>query len=756
MSAPLQPNADDMLAHLEHLFGGFLDGKHDGLVEIAWSDPHKNAEGRYPIWQAQLFGTDQLEDAVAFAVEKNVVPNQDVYVGAALRKPISAPFARGKKEDFYAAPLVFVDLDDDDAGAQAKTRYRGCPPTCVVITGRTPNLRAQLWWRLEEPITDIPTLERQNKGLIANFSGDKSVFNADRVMRLAGSIAWPKKEKRVVERTELQTFQDRPPVALGRLAKAFPPADVAAPLLTHSPAPVAHGLAASFDAPLRSGVAPPPPPAPRAGGLFGGMPVDGPTSAGALIAQARSGMNWHDAVLHLTGHLVGIGLPDSLILGLADHLTLPGYTVDQTRAELRTMIVGGRQKWNKPNVDPAFDPETGEILQPGQEPTAPLRARRIGTIPLVDLPQREWILGERLIRKFVTATLAAPGVGKSTLTMQEMVAVATGDQRLTGDAVRVTGPTWIFNAEDPTDELIRRLAGIVRHFGLDPAVVGDRVFLNSGRDRRLIVARETDGNVVATPDVEALTEQIKENGIVAMTIDPFVRVHRVSENSNEAIDIVADLFAQVADRTGCAINLVHHTRKAAPGSNGGTPGDLDSARGASALGGAVRVAGTLGAMSERDAGELGVAPDERRWYVRLDDAKASMSPPAERARWFRRVSVDLPRSAAALGPLDSVGVLEPWAPPQPDAADADREANEMRALVLAAMIETGLSTVAAIARHLSDTRGESDKTWKKRITDAVGLPHASTDHEIDGERVRLWRIVKGRNRSDELVRQVVP
>ena len=47
MVAPiLTPNQDDMLAHLEHLFGGYLDGCQDGLVELAWTDPSPKDDGR--------------------------------------------------------------------------------------------------------------------------------------------------------------------------------------------------------------------------------------------------------------------------------------------------------------------------------------------------------------------------------------------------------------------------------------------------------------------------------------------------------------------------------------------------------------------------------------------------------------------------------------------------------------------------------------------------------------------------------------
>jgi hypothetical protein len=32
------PNIDAMREHLEHMFGGYLDGYHDGKIELAWTD----------------------------------------------------------------------------------------------------------------------------------------------------------------------------------------------------------------------------------------------------------------------------------------------------------------------------------------------------------------------------------------------------------------------------------------------------------------------------------------------------------------------------------------------------------------------------------------------------------------------------------------------------------------------------------------------------------------------------------------------
>ena len=65
--------------------------------------------------------------------------------------------------------------------------------------------------------------------------------------------------------------------------------------------------------------------------------------------------------------------------------------------------------------------------------------------------------------------------------------------------------------------------------------------------------------------------------------------------------------------------ILHHTRKGGAGS----AGDLDRARGASAIIGAVRVTLALCGMSEDDAKSFGLSTDAlaRSNYVRLDDAK---------------------------------------------------------------------------------------------------------------------------------------
>ena len=84
-------------------------------------------------------------------------------------------------------------------------------------------------------------------------------------------------------------------------------------------------------------------------------------------------------------------------------------------------------------------------------------------------------------------------------------------------------------------------------------------------------------------------------------------------------------FARIANVTECAVEIVHHTRKPAPGQE--ELGVLDS-RGAGAIINAVRSARVLNTMSKAEADKVGVDEVDRRLYFRIDRGKANMAPPA--------------------------------------------------------------------------------------------------------------------------------
>ena len=380
---------------------------------------------------------------------------------------------------------------------------------------------------------------------------------------------------------------------------------------------------------------------------------NGAVDADALLAAVKAGKQWHNNLVRLTAHWVNEGLTDDEILAITEGLTLTGYTVDQTREEVQRMVSDGRTKWNLPNPDTLTTEAVVSDFAP--KPAWNFDPRKI--------PAREWIIQDRIIKSFVSLIMAPGGASKSMLTMEEAVAVATG-RSLTGMEIRHPGAAWVFNNEDPQDELQRRLAGIYEHWGIDQSEIKDRLFVNSGLRNRLIVAKTERNAIIQTPAVDALKAHIRANNIILLIVDPFVRSHAVDEQSNAQIDFVMQQFADIADDCDCAVSLVHHTRKTPSGSS--YAGDMDSARGASALVYAVRSAHTLMEMTVNEAEGMGIKEDRRRWYVRFDNAKSNLSPPAEDATWFERVSVEIPNGTLNIGDNDQVGVLVPWDAPSSD------------------------------------------------------------------------------------------
>ncbi|CAN1546999.1 Prim_Pol domain containing protein [Rhabdaerophilaceae bacterium] len=274
------------------------------------------------------------------------------------------------------------------------------------------------------------------------------------------------------------------------------------------------------------------------------------------------------------------------------------------------------------------------------------------------LPVRQWIYNNHYIGRFVSATIAPGGVGKSSLSIVEALSIVTG-LSLLGIKPQKSVRVWIWNGEDPPDELKRRVAAVAKRYGIDPSKYEGRLFLDSGRiNPMVLVDQQKNGTHIIQLFVDRLIVLIKERGIGLLIIDPFVASHRVTENDNNAINLVAQIWSQIAEATGCAIELVHHARK-----TGGAEIAVEDGRGASALIAAARSVRVLNPMSEADATKGGVDPDERRSYFRVDNGKANLAPPAEKSEWYKIVSVPLGNGPDEMNPDgsgDFVGVVTPW------------------------------------------------------------------------------------------------
>ena len=152
------------------------------------------------------------------------------------------------------------------------------------------------------------------------------------------------------------------------------------------------------------------------------------------------------------------------------------------------------------------------------------------------IPQRQWLYGHHLIRKFGSATIALGAVGKSSLMIVEALAMVTG-RPLLGILPRQRARVWLWNGEDPLEEIERRITAACLHFGITAAEIEGGLFVDSGRNSEIVIATQSrNGVTIAVPMVEALLRTINDNQIDVVQIDPFISSHRVPENDNNAID----------------------------------------------------------------------------------------------------------------------------------------------------------------------------------------------------------------------------
>lgn len=290
---------------------------------------------------------------------------------------------------------------------------------------------------------------------------------------------------------------------------------------------------------------------------------------------------------------------------------------------------------------------------PPSSPTSPgVRATPFRWIEPSEIPPRRWLFGRHAVGGLISVTGAAGGVGKTNLATVEQLSLISG-RDLLGD--KPAGPVrcWYIGLEDPLEEYLRRFTAAALHHDIDPKILEDNLFLNSGRDQDFIIAHEGKGGIViAEPIVAAIIREINARGVGYVVVDPFVASHRVDESANIKIEAVAREWARIAQETGAAIELVHHLRKGA----GGVEASADDLRGASALVNAARSVRVLVPMTAEEASDAGV--EKRRGFFRVQSVKANLAPAPEDAIWRQIVSVPLGNGGD--GPGDWIGVVAAW------------------------------------------------------------------------------------------------
>lgn len=184
-----------------------------------------------------------------------------------------------------------------------------------------------------------------------------------------------------------------------------------------------------------------------------------------------------------------------------------------------------------------------------KEPDA-LHILQIAQLPPQPSGHPPWLIQDLWAHQAVGIIGGAPKCCKTYLALEIALAVASGAPCLGRFPVHDPGPVLLFAAEDAPPQVHDRLQDLARARSVDFTSLP--VFLILAEQLRLDL--QVDKN--------RLQHAVQEQRPRLLILDPFVRLHRLDENS--AMDVSALLadLRTLQRRFHLAVLLVHHTRKA--------------------------------------------------------------------------------------------------------------------------------------------------------------------------------------------------
>lgn len=352
--------------------------------------------------------------------------------------------------------------------------------------------------------------------------------------------------------------------------------------------------------------------------------------------------------------------------------------------------------------------------QPGAGGTTAETYRFGNMMDVDDIDPRPWVMGSLLLSKIVTTLISAPGGGKSTFNLILAAHLAVGKDFMGHKCMR-SGKSIIYNAEDDLKEASRRLNAICDVYGFDRDIVRNSISLLSSDDLDLKLTVNKPPTLNHN-QIMALITAALDNNVVLIVVDPLSEAHSANENDNPEMVAVMSVLRMIARQADCAVVAVHHTGKPPAAASTAWVGNQNAGRGASSVAGAARKVLTLFPAAVEDCIDIGVAPDQRTQYVRLDEGKSSYAP-SNRTKWLRWQTAVLTNS-------DTVGVLL-----EHNASEAQDTMAAGYATALArVMLETGAASltaeqaVAILEKSDPMSSKEERTTLKSRVTRLLERP----------------------------------
>jgi RecA/RadA recombinase len=243
--------------------------------------------------------------------------------------------------------------------------------------------------------------------------------------------------------------------------------------------------------------------------------------------------------------------------------------------------------------------------------------------PLYAYEPRRWLLGNILIRQYVTVLAGSGGGGKTSLAIGWALSLASG-KPVMGERVGKPRRVLIWS-EDPPEELSKRVDAAMQVHGLTRADIEDRLIVVSIDELKITIARfSQELREVIAVDVAVLKQIIAVNRLDVVILDPIAELHELEENDNVQMSKLMGMVRSVAREAKAAILLLHHASKASV--EAGRKSAATATRGAGAIVNSARVSMVLNEMTAKDAEAFGIPADERALYGELTRPKANMGP----------------------------------------------------------------------------------------------------------------------------------
>jgi len=227
------PKADpsQIQKHLHHITRRWHELSEDCVFEVRMLTSDDRAEvkdvSRFPATdQGIQNAADHMAAMNAYSLNAYVVVNP-INATAHIKTGSAA-----KDADIVASFFHWAD-GDDAAAAQNIRSFAGPRPTFYIVTGTQPCPRPHVYWELEEPTHNLSAWNETQRAIAATLKTDPSVVNASRIMRVAGTVNWPKPKKMakgyIRELTTLTIYDEdeRPLVTSERMSRVFVPTPAA-------------------------------------------------------------------------------------------------------------------------------------------------------------------------------------------------------------------------------------------------------------------------------------------------------------------------------------------------------------------------------------------------------------------------------------------------------------------------------------------------------------------------------------------------